>query len=99
MSDTRVEFEVQVDSRTTKLGETVKSTRRTVGAPRVQKDLAVAAHADLRPRSREELEARQEAIALTRRPTKPLDVARAAKNPKTVTVPNMAQTVCGKSSK
>ena len=97
MANLQTEMPAQMDKTNTERGETVRSTRRVIGAPRVQTAAsASAAREDRRPPSREQIEARQRAMSETRRPTKSLDAALAEKNPKTVSVPDVAATDCGK---
>jgi len=99
MSDTRLEGEAMVEQSTDR-AQPVKSARRTVGAPRVQHEAAAFSEsADHRPRSRQEIQARQDAMRETRRPTKPIEEALAEKNPKTVAVPDVAPTHCDERSK
>lgn len=91
------EMQTQMDETNTERGETVRSNRRVIGAPQVQTAAtASAAREDRRPPSREQIEARQQAMSETRRPTKSLEVALAEKNPKTISVPDVPATVCGK---
>jgi len=97
MANLQAEMQAQIDRTNAERGETIRSTRRVIGAPRVQTPAtASGAREDLRPASREQIEARQRAMSETRRPTKSLDVALAEKNPKTISVPDVAATVCGK---
>ena len=95
MADLQTEMQAQVNKANTERGETVRSNRRVIGAPRVQTAVS-AAREDRRPPSREQTEARQRAMSETRRPTKSLEAALAEKNPKTVSVPDVAATDCGK---
>jgi hypothetical protein len=95
MANLQAEMQAQIDRTSTERGETVRSARRVIGAPRVQAT-ASAAREERRPPSREQIEARQRAMSETRRPTKSLDVSLAEENPKTISVPAVAATVCGK---
>lgn len=93
MANAQAEVQAHVDRTTT---GTVRSTGRAIGPPRVQTAAASAAREDRRPPSREEIEARQRAMSETRRPTKSLDASLAERNPKTISVPDVAATACGK---
>jgi len=98
MVNLQTEMPAQMDKTSTERGETVRSNRRVIGAPRVQAAASASAvREDRRPPSREQTEARQRAMSETRRPTKPLEAALAEKNPKTISVPDVAATDCGKS--
>lgn len=85
-------------TKTQERNEVVKSTRRTLGAPKVQSALPARALDERRPPTREEIEARQKAMRETRRPTKS-DEGREKKNPRNISVPDVPPTTCDEQTK